>query len=586
MDKDLHRHCFQNEDEIRKEKTAYCFGCDTVIPVSMIQEKRDEMIFPATLLCPNCHQDTLLPYSLAKDLSTKEKGHLQALLPSNPAFTGILSDHQKKIQFYYADEYGKADAIVQDYFNNPSMDPKRIQKAQTAAEFLLVHCHTGDPYVQLGTLFYKGTQVPQDYRRAEAYYEKGAKADTYFGLVNLGYIYYYGRTTGTPDYRKALDCYQKAAMLPDSQEVGRISQGQPEKTEAIYKISDIYDKGQGVARDEAYARNLVASLYWDTFRDYEKENQGYLPDILVREAKFHSQGYQAADPYLFLTYAMMARVALTQRYDGKWFGDKDLLDRNAKDIETGRALCRSFLTKDRFAFRHTLDYFVTLTHRENFSLDWVVQTKKGVVFSLNSRRGILAIPELNLGLNATDVVFFIPNAKLKDEDGKSIKALESDSYLDFLSRENHPLALLLDSGKGTTPAIALSDYQGMALIGISAPKQKPVLEFKPNLPKTVLVFDQTEVALKREGSQSKESLATGFADLDEDPKLIKAMKEAKKLSAKWTKKLKNTPLDEESQADRDLFDELCASLRKIQVRLASHAEGRYWLTLLASPKRV
>ena len=61
-------------------------------------------------------------------------------------------------------------------------------------------------------------------------------------LVNLGYIYEYGRT-GAPDFQKAYECYSLAAALAPS-------------FEAAYKLGDMYARGKAVDRDMHRAHML------------------------------------------------------------------------------------------------------------------------------------------------------------------------------------------------------------------------------------------------------------------------------------------------------------------------------------------
>lgn len=54
----------------------------------------------------------------------------------------------------------------------------------------------------LGALYYMGDLVEQDYAKAAELYEMAADAGCFQSIINLGYIYEYGRT-GKPDHTKA-----------------------------------------------------------------------------------------------------------------------------------------------------------------------------------------------------------------------------------------------------------------------------------------------------------------------------------------------------------------------------------------------
>ena len=74
----------------------------------------------------------------------------------------------------------------------------------------------------LGALYYMGDLVEQDYAKAAELYEMAADAGCFQSIINLGYIYEYGRT-GKPDHTKAYQWYSLAAALAPS-------------SEAVYKL--------------------------------------------------------------------------------------------------------------------------------------------------------------------------------------------------------------------------------------------------------------------------------------------------------------------------------------------------------------
>lgn len=77
----------------------------------------------------------------------------------------------------------------------------------------------------LGALYYMGELVPQDYARAAKLYEQAMDHGCFQSIINLGYIYEYGRT-GEADHQKAYQCYALASALQPS-------------CEAVYKLGDI-----------------------------------------------------------------------------------------------------------------------------------------------------------------------------------------------------------------------------------------------------------------------------------------------------------------------------------------------------------
>ena len=87
----------------------------------------------------------------------------------------------------------------------------------------------------LGALYYMGDVLPQDYHRAKELYELADSKGIVQATINLGYIYEYGRV-GEADHVKAYMQYAKAVALSDH-------------PEALYKLGDMYSRGEVVPRD-------------------------------------------------------------------------------------------------------------------------------------------------------------------------------------------------------------------------------------------------------------------------------------------------------------------------------------------------
>ena len=94
----------------------------------------------------------------------------------------------------------------------------------------------------LGALYYMGDLVEQDYAKAAELYEMAADAGCFQSIINLGYIYEYGRT-GKPDHTKAYQWYSLAAALAPS-------------SEAVYKLGDMFGRGRAVPQDKSKAYRL------------------------------------------------------------------------------------------------------------------------------------------------------------------------------------------------------------------------------------------------------------------------------------------------------------------------------------------
>ena len=99
--------------------------------------------------------------------------------------------------------------------------------------------HSGRCAQALGTWFYNGYVVPQSYEGAEHCYALADKWGNSQGTVNLGYIYYYGRT-GERDYARAFQLFSKAVATDDN-------------PEGLWKLGDMWHKGLFVEKDEVAA---------------------------------------------------------------------------------------------------------------------------------------------------------------------------------------------------------------------------------------------------------------------------------------------------------------------------------------------
>ena len=102
----------------------------------------------------------------------------------------------------------------------------------------------------LGGIYYEQENYPLAEKYYLAAYEHGNK-----GIASgLGFIYFYGRV-GTPDYEKAFRYFSEAKDLGDK--------------EAAMKLADMYERGLGVAKDEAKYEEILRAL-WKELEDCNK----------------------------------------------------------------------------------------------------------------------------------------------------------------------------------------------------------------------------------------------------------------------------------------------------------------------------
>ena len=111
-----------------------------------------------------------------------------------------------------------------------------------------VACNDGACANWLGAMYYAGDIVEQDYARAKELYEIAEAKGVPQAMINLGYIYEYGRVD-EPDHVKAFMQYAKAAAMFDA-------------PEALYKLGDMYSRAKVAEKD----LNTAYALYQKSLR--------------------------------------------------------------------------------------------------------------------------------------------------------------------------------------------------------------------------------------------------------------------------------------------------------------------------------
>lgn len=169
----------------------------------------------------------------------------------------------------------------------------------------------------IGTMYYSGRIVQQDYAKAKELYEQASLEGSTQALINLGYIYYYARCGGEPNYELAFNCFLRASKIGNDDET----------TEALYKLSDMYEKGYYVKRQRGKSFKLVEELYEKELDKYNEDGYSqYLADLAIRLAKAYSKDGIYPDLQKSLHYYYQSLYLLEDRWDGEWFGDKKLID--------------------------------------------------------------------------------------------------------------------------------------------------------------------------------------------------------------------------------------------------------------------
>lgn len=178
----------------------------------------------------------------------------------------------------------------------------------------------------LGALYYRGELVEQDYVKAAELYEMAADRGCQQSIINLGYIYEYGRT-GERNLEKAFHYYAFAAALGSS-------------SEATYKLGDMYSRGISGEPDLPKAKAL-----WDrSFELAHSITERAQPAIRLARLLIDPQATEAGiefDPLQALSLYQQAEIGL--RIDITENGMTYYQKRLQEAIE-GQAQARALLT--------------------------------------------------------------------------------------------------------------------------------------------------------------------------------------------------------------------------------------------------
>ena len=152
------------------------------------------------------------------------------------------------------------------------------------------------------------------------YYELAEMQGSHWAWNGLGYIWYYGRT-GTVDYEKAYKYFKKMVDCKGD-EIDDMY-----KTEAWFKIADMYKNGYYVEKDYEKYKEIIERLYEE--EKNEAVHEGYaeiytrLAGIRVKEGKIE----EAVELYLDARQDLIHRL-LTNRF----FGDLNRINWLVNDL--------------------------------------------------------------------------------------------------------------------------------------------------------------------------------------------------------------------------------------------------------------
>ncbi len=135
----------------------------------------------------------------------------------------------------------------------------------------------------------------------------------------LGYLCYYGRHTGEPDYAEARKWFEKGT------ELGAI--------ESNYKLADMLLKGLGGPKDKKRAGELYQRVYWYCRDEFEHgKRDGKFADTALRMGRLYHEGtLPAKDDLEALGYLLEAKYAIEWRKHYDFYGD-ETVERNILNL--------------------------------------------------------------------------------------------------------------------------------------------------------------------------------------------------------------------------------------------------------------
>lgn len=171
--------------------------------------------------------------------------------------------------------HGGADDIESMLMEDDALERLALEDADVAYLLILalalgVAAGNGACTNYLGALFYLGRILELDYVRAKRLYELAERRKNVRAMVNLGYIYEYGRL-GEPDHLAAYMQYSKACALTGDYE-------------ALYKLGDMYSRGTVVTLDLMAAFTLYCKSFDAAADEAEKAQAAFRIAELIGDA--------------------------------------------------------------------------------------------------------------------------------------------------------------------------------------------------------------------------------------------------------------------------------------------------------------
>ena len=185
-----------------------------------------------------------------------------------------MEKYRKKIVEELASKGNKEaiNELEKYYIFSKNVKNTPVETVKTIEQYLmgLAENNDKDAMLSLGSMYYEGRGVQQNYREAVKWYEKLAEKNDAYGFCYLGYCYYYGRDMEI-DYEKAYSCFSQSAFL--------------ENPNGMFKLGDMYFYGLFVSEDKD------AAYYWYNEAYEYEETQYERASIAYRLGKCLLYGY-------------------------------------------------------------------------------------------------------------------------------------------------------------------------------------------------------------------------------------------------------------------------------------------------------
>ena len=149
---------------------------------------------------------------------------------------------------------------------------------------------------------------------------------------SLGYIYYYDRVDGGPDYEKALHYFGISAANG--------------LHEGMYKLADLFRHGYGCRKSLRTARSLYGIVYEDSIKYFLQGNHGNFADAALRMGIVYSEGIAEEIDHCsaYHYYLQAAYAAALRAEDSDFFGDEAV----ARNTQKALAEAEARLSEDYF----------------------------------------------------------------------------------------------------------------------------------------------------------------------------------------------------------------------------------------------